>query len=53
MASSLKNPYFHSMVKKQLWKAMATVICLGAQILQTILFCVQKKKEIHTGAERH
>ncbi len=40
---------FHSMEKnKILWKSMATINCLAANILQNI-FCVQQKKLIHTG----
>ncbi len=40
---------FHSMEKKILWKSMATVNCLVTNILQNIFFCVQQKKEAHTG----
>jgi len=35
-----------------LWKSMATVKCLVTNILQNILFCVQHKKDIHTGLEQ-
>ncbi len=31
---------------------MATVNCLVTNILQSILFCVQQKKEMHTGLEQ-
>ncbi len=31
---------------------MATVNCLVTDILQNILFCVQQKKETHTGLEQ-
>ncbi len=32
---------------------METINCLIASILQNILFCVQQKKETHTGLEWH
>ncbi len=31
---------------------MATVNCLVTNILHNILFCVQQKKETHTGLEQ-
>ncbi len=31
---------------------MGTVNCLYTNILQNILFCVQQKKENHTGLEQ-
>jgi len=41
---------FHSR-KKILWKLMATVNCLVTNIIQNIFFCVQQKKETHTGLD--
>jgi len=32
-----------------LWKSMGSINCLVTDILQNIFFCVQQKKEIHTG----
>jgi len=43
---------FHSR-KKILWQSTATVSCLDTNILQNIFFCVQQKKETHTGLEQH
>ncbi len=37
---------------KILWKSMAAVNCLIADI-QSIFFCVQRKKVTHTGLEQH
>ncbi len=34
-----------------LWKSMATVNCLVANILQNIFFCVHQNNEIHAGLE--
>ncbi len=39
---------FHS-TEKILWKLMATINCLVTNILRNIFFCVQQKKETHTG----
>ncbi len=41
---------FHSMEKIP-WKSMATSNCLFTNILKNTLFCVQQKKETHTGLE--
>jgi len=38
--------------KKILWKSMGSINCLVPNILQTILFCVQQNKEIHTGLKQ-
>ncbi len=43
---------FHSIEKKILWKSMATVDCLVANILQNIFFCPQQNTETHTGLEQ-
>ncbi len=43
---------FYSVGEKILWKSMDTVICLVTNILQNIFFCVQQKKESHTGLEQ-
>ncbi len=32
---------------------MATVNCLVSNILQNTFFCIQQKKEIHTGLDPH
>ncbi len=36
----------------KLWKSTATANCLVTNILQSVFFCVQQKKETHTGLER-
>ncbi len=38
--------------KKIPWKSVATVNCLVTTILQNNLFCVQQKKDTHTGLEQ-
>ncbi len=43
---------FHNK-KEILWKSMGTNNCSITNILQNIFFCVQHKKENHTGLERH
>jgi len=35
-----------------LWKSIGTFNCLVTDIHQNIFFCVQQKKEIHTGLEQ-
>jgi len=35
--------------EKITWKSMGPINCLLSDILQIIFFCVQQKKEIHTG----
>ncbi len=35
-----------------LWGSMATVNHLVTHIIQNIFFCVQQKKEAHTGLEQ-
>ncbi len=42
---------FHSILSL-LWKSMATVNCLVTNFLKNIFFCVQQKKETHTGLEQ-
>jgi len=42
---------FHSIYLFMLWKSMGPINCLATYILQNIFFCVQHKKEIHTGLE--
>ncbi len=42
---------FHCMAKI-LWKPMATINCLVSNILQSVIFYVQQKKETHTGLEQ-
>ncbi len=34
-----------------LWNSVGTGNCLVIHIIQNIFFCVQQKKEIHTGLE--
>ncbi len=49
---SLKNVVptdFHIIYFPILWKSMSTVNCLVTNSLQNIFFCVQQKKETHTG----
>ncbi len=43
----------HSTEKQKLCKSMAISNCLVTNILQNIFFCVQQKKETHTGLARH
>jgi len=43
---------FHNIEKEILWKSMATVDCLVANILQNIFFCPQQNTETHTGLEQ-
>ncbi len=38
--------------KKILWNSMGTKNCLVTHILHNMFFCVQQKKEIHTGLEQ-
>ncbi len=38
--------------KRILWKSLATSSCLVTHILQNILFCVQHKKEMHSGLKQ-
>jgi len=38
--------------KKILWKSMGSINCLVTNGLQNIFFCVQQKKETHTGLEQ-
>ncbi len=45
--------YFEKCLQQKIqWKSMATVNCLVTDILQNIFFCVQQKKETHTGLEQ-
>ncbi len=44
----------HSAEKQKLCKSMAIISnCLVTNILQNIFFCVQQKKETHTGLAQH
>jgi len=44
---------FHSMGKKIQCNSKGPINCLVSEFLQNIFFCVQPKKEIHTGLEQH
>ncbi len=35
------------------WRSIGTNNCLVTNILQNVFFCVQQKREIHMGLERH
>ena len=44
---------FHSIFFFLLWKSMGSISRLVTNFLQNIFFCVQQKKESHTGFEQH
>jgi len=37
---------------KILWKSLGSINCLVTDILLNIFFCVQQKKEVHTGLKQ-
>jgi len=49
----LKNVGNQTVDKKENTKSTRTIDCLVTNILRNIFFCVQQKKEIHTGLEQH
>ncbi len=51
--NSCWSPLTSIVGKEILWKSMGTINCLITSILPNICFCVQHKKETHTGLEQH
>jgi len=47
-----KRRYYEECLFFLLWKSMGSINCLVTDILQNIFFCVQQKKENHTGLKQ-
>jgi len=52
VTKQLMDPIDFNSIFSQLWKSMGSINCLVTDILQNIFFCVQQKKEIHTGLKQ-